>query len=296
MTAKARTIRSLAKPRATSKLQFIESMECLPVAKLPEGPQWSYEIKLDGYRLEALKEAKETRLYSRRANLLNAKFPYLAAALSKLPNATILDGEVVALDANRRSGFNLLQKFRSAETHIHYYAFDILVLRGRELLQLPLDKRREILADVLPTNEHISLSVVDHRPLAHMLKFATKHHLEGIIAKRADSVYEPGKRTGLWSKHRIEQGQEFVIGGYTPGSNGFDALIVGFYQGKDLLFASRVRGGFIPATRREVFAKIKHLKTSKCPFAQARNCRTDRFRRVDQRQQAPPHEICGPAR
>jgi DNA ligase D-like protein (predicted ligase) len=255
------------KRRTSTKLHFVESMECLPVASLPEGPQWTYEIKLDGYRLEALKEAKETRLYSRRANLLNDKFPYLSAALSKLPNSTILDGEVVALDAKRRSDFNLLQNFRSAETHIHYYAFDILVLRGKDLMQLPLEKRREILADVLPTNEHISLSVVDRRPLANMLKFAAKNHLEGVIAKRADSVYEPGKRTGLWSKHRIEQGQEFVIGGYTPGTNGFDALIVGFYQGKDLLFAARVRAGFVPATRREVFSKIKHLKTAKCPFA-----------------------------
>jgi ATP-dependent DNA ligase len=269
MAAKSRIAPKPAVKRraATAKLHFIESMECLPVAKLPEGPQWSYEIKLDGYRLEALKEAKETRLYSRRANLLNAKFHYLAEALSRLPNGTILDGEVVALDAQRRSDFNLLQNFRSAETHIHYYAFDILVLRGKDLMRLPLDKRREVLADVLPTNEHISLSVVDRRPLVHMLKFAAKHHLEGVIAKRSDSVYEPGKRGGLWSKHRIEQGQEFVIGGYTPGSNGFDALIVGFYQGKDLLFASRVRAGFVPATRREVFAKIKHLKTIKCPFA-----------------------------
>jgi DNA ligase D-like protein (predicted ligase) len=268
MAIRPRTARKPAVKRAASatKLKFIESMECLPVAKLPEGPEWTYEIKLDGYRLEILKEPKETRLYSRRGNLLNDKFPYIAGALSKLPNSTILDGEVVALDAQRRSDFNLLQNFRSAETHIHYYAFDILVLRGRELLQLPLDKRRKILADVLPSNEHISLSVVDRRPLGNMLMFATKNHLEGVIAKRADSVYEPGKRTGLWSKHRIEQGQEFVIGGYTPGSNGFDALIVGFYQGKDLLFASRVRAGFIPATRREVFAKIKHLKTTKCPF------------------------------
>jgi ATP-dependent DNA ligase len=110
MATQSRTARKPAVERAASatKLKFIESMECLPVAKLPEGPQWSYEVKLDGYRLEALKEAKETRLYSRRANLLNAKFPYLAAALSKLPNATILDGEVVALDAKRRSDFNSL--------------------------------------------------------------------------------------------------------------------------------------------------------------------------------------------
>jgi bifunctional non-homologous end joining protein LigD len=78
-------------------------------------------------------------------------------------------------------------------------------------------------------------------------------------------VYEPGKRTGLWSKYRINLGQEFVVGGFTPG-NPFDALIVGFYRGKDLIFSSRVRAGFVPATRRDVFAKIKGLKIAKCPF------------------------------
>ena len=98
-----------------------------------------------------------------------------------------------------------------------------------------------------------------------MLTFVKKHGLEGIIAKRADSVYEPGKRTGAWSKYRINLGQEFIVGGYTPGDP-FDALIVGFYRGKDLMFAARVRAGFVPATRRQVFAKLKGLKISKCPF------------------------------
>jgi ATP-dependent DNA ligase len=93
-----------------------------------------------------------------------------------------------------------------------------------------------------------------------------QHGLEGLVAKKTDSVYEPGRRSGLWSKYRINLGQEFVVGGYSPGTNGFDALIVGFYIGKDLMFAARVRAGFVPATRRKVFAQIKDLKASKCPF------------------------------
>jgi DNA ligase D-like protein (predicted ligase) len=249
-----------------AKVAFIESMECLPVAKLPEGPGWSYEVKLDGYRLEAVKQSGETTLYSRRGNILNEKFQYIADALKKLPDSTILDGEVVALDAKNRSDFNLLQNFRSAEPKIHYYAFDILMLKGKLLTQLTLDERRAILAKALPINNHISLSVVDRGPVTHILKFVQKHGLEGVVAKRGDSVYEPGKRSGLWSKHRINQGQEFVVGGYTPGTQGFDALIIGFYRGKDLYFAARVRAGFVPATRRAVFAKIKSLQTAKCPF------------------------------
>jgi bifunctional non-homologous end joining protein LigD len=99
-----------------------------------------------------------------------------------------------------------------------------------------------------------------------MLGFVKEHGLEGVVAKRADSVYEPGKRSGLWSKYRVNLGQEFVVGGYTAG-NPFDALVVGFYRGKDLMFAGRVRAGFVPATRREVLAKLKGLKIAKCPFA-----------------------------
>jgi ATP-dependent DNA ligase len=80
-------------------------------------------------------------------------------------------------------------------------------------------------------------------------------------------IYQPGKRSGLWAKHRPNLGQEFVIGGYTPGSNGFDAIIIGFYRGDDLIYAGRVRAGFVPASRREVFAQIRDLKTTVCPFA-----------------------------
>jgi DNA ligase D-like protein (predicted ligase) len=240
-------------------------MECLPVDKLPEGADWLYEIKLDGYRLEVVKNAGRVTLYSRRRNVLNRKFPYIAAALAKLPDATVVDGELVALDTEGQSSFTMLQSFRSAEKNIHFYAFDILVHRGRKLTELPLHERREILNKVLPVNDHIALSIVEHR-LAHVLKFVKQHGLEGIVAKRSDGIYEPGLRSGSWSKHRINQGQEFVVGGYTPGSHGFDALIVGFYRGKDLIYAARVRAGFVPAARREVFEQLKHLRMTKCPF------------------------------
>lgn len=252
--------------KALTHASFIECMECMPVAKLPEGPEWTYEIKLDGYRLEAVKNKGETLLYSRRSNILNEKFQYIADALKKLSDATVIDGEVVAMDSAGRTDFNLLQNFRSAESTIHYYAFDVLVHKGKLLTHLPLADRRSILSKIVPQNDHISVSAVDNSA-SHLLTFVRKHGLEGVVAKRLDSVYEPGKRSGLWRKFRINAGQEFVIGGYTPGSNGFDALIVGFYRGKDLMFASRVRAGFVPATRREVFAKIKGLKIAKCPFA-----------------------------
>jgi len=238
--------RSPKRIKINPPVKFIESMECLAVTELPQGPEWTYEIKLDGFRLEPVKNDGDVVLYSRRGNVLNRKFPYIASALKALPNGTVIDGEVVALDENNRSDFGLLQHFRSAETRIHFYGFDILMLRGKPLTAIPLSERRAILANVLPSNDHVTLAAVDPRPAVHILKFVKSHGLEGVVAKRADSVYEPGRRSGLWSKHRINQGQEFVVGGYTPGSNGFDALIVGFYRDRELQFAARVRNGSSP--------------------------------------------------
>jgi ATP-dependent DNA ligase len=215
-------------------------------------------------RLEAVKGKGKVTVYSRRRNALNEKFSYIAEALEDLPDETVLDGELVAMNKEGRSNFYLLQNFKSAESNIHYYAFDVLMHKGKLLTAEPLDKRREILGKILPRNDHISLSVVG-RSAGQMLKFVKEHGLEGIVAKRADSPYEPGKRSGLWSKYRVNLGQEFVIGGYTAG-NPLDALVIGFYRGKDLMFAGRVRAGFVPATRREVFAKLRGLKIAKCPF------------------------------
>jgi ATP-dependent DNA ligase len=99
-----------------------------------------------------------------------------------------------------------------------------------------------------------------------MLKFAKTHGVEGLIAKRADSVYQPGRRTGLWRKYRINLGQEFVVGGHISGHLGIDSVVVGFYRGKELVYAARVRAGFVPRTRREVFEKIGRLRIAKCPF------------------------------
>jgi bifunctional non-homologous end joining protein LigD len=256
----------LPKEARKTRAGFVESMECLPVSKLPDGPDWSYEIKLDGYRLEAVKAKGETTLYSRRGNILNRKFHYIATALKELPDDTVLDGELVALDAKGKSDFGLLQNFRSAESNIHFYVFDLLILKGKEVSQRPLDERRALFDKILPRNDHISASAVEHGSYAKMLRFVKQHGFEGIVAKRSDSPYEPGKRSGLWQKYRLNLQQEFVIGGYTRGSPGFDALVIGFYRGKDLIFAARVRAGFVPSTRREVYSQLQGLKITKCPF------------------------------
>jgi ATP-dependent DNA ligase len=257
--------RGLPKAPPKTQVRFIESMECLPVSKLPRGPEWSYEIKLDGFRLETVKKNGETTLYSRRGNMLNRKFHYIATALKKLPDNTVLDGELVALDSKGKSDFGLLQNFRSAESKIHYYAFDILILKGKDVSQLPLNERRALFGKILPRNEHISESAVEHGSYAKLLKFVKQHGFEGIIAKRSDSPYEPGKRSGLWQKYRLNLQQEFVIGGYTRGANGFDALIIGFI----VVRISYSPPASAPDLSQRPGATSTHtsgLKITKCPF------------------------------
>ncbi len=178
----------------------------------------------------------------------------------------MVDGELVALDEQGKPNFNLLQNFRSAESHIMFYAFDVLVRRGEDLMRQALSKRREVLHSTVRPDDHLGISQVSNQTAAEMVSFVKLHGLEGIIAKRADSVYEPGRRSGLWTKRRINLSQEFVIGGYVPSHLGVDSIVIGFYQDKQLRYAARVRAGFVPLTRRQVFERIKPLQTAKCPF------------------------------
>ena len=145
-------------------------------------------------------------------------------------------------------------------------AWFLMFHRGRRITELPLSERRKILTTVVEPGEHVALSQVSDRSAAEMLKFIKSHGLEGAVAKRSDSVYQPGHRTGLWSKYRVNLEQEFVIGGYVPSNLGVDSLVVGFYRGEDLIYAARVGAGLVPATRREMFERLKGLKASKCPF------------------------------
>ena len=248
------------------KARFLEPMDCLPVTKLPEGAGWTWEIKLDGWRMEVVKTGGRVRLHSRRGKVFNTQFPFIARELEYLPDETVIDGELVAVDANGRPSFNLLQNFGSAKSNIVYFAFDVPVHDGVDLMRTPLSQRREILASVVRAEGHVGISQASNRPLVDMVKFIQSHGLEGIVAKHADSFYQPGLRTGLWCKHRFNRSQEFVIGGYVPSHLGIDSLVVGVYRGKSLFYVARVRAGFVPATRRQVFEAIRHLKTTKCPF------------------------------
>jgi ATP-dependent DNA ligase len=242
-------------------LRFIEPMYAEAVRELPDGGLWSYEAKLDGYRCLAAKRSGGVVLWSRpevprrRGNGFTARFPQVARACEKLPPNTLIDGEVVAIDDDGRVSFNALQHSGS-RAHLQFYAFDVLVHRGRNVIRLPLETRRELLAEVLAKVEYPMLrsTPFDVKP-ADLIRAAKELELEGIIAKRKGSCYEPGRRSGAWLKFKLNRSQEFVIGGYTVGSP-FDALIVGCYDAGELRYVSKVRNGFNPRLGRNCRGKI----------------------------------------
>jgi bifunctional non-homologous end joining protein LigD len=241
-------------------------MECVPVKELPTSGKWTYEVKLDGFRVEAVRTQDHVVLYSKQGKLLTSQFFQIALELEAVPEETILDGEVVALDESGLPRFNLLQNYRSGSAHLMYFVFDILTHKGRDVTKLPLSERRSLLRKTVKRSQHVQVAECT-ADLEGLERFVREHRLEGVVAKQSDSFYVSGRRSGSWAKLRYNCRQEFVIGGYTPSYLGLDALLVGFYRGKDLRFAGSVRAGFNPQMRREVHEQIKELEVAKCPFS-----------------------------
>ena len=246
--------------------------------KLPEGEQWTYEVKWDGYRSLLLKSRDRVRLLSRKENDLTATYPTIEAAGRKLQAETAtLDGEIVALDPTGKPSFQALQH-RSAHRNyaIVFYAFDLLHFNGADLTQLGLAERRKRLPSIVK-GSGILLSDVLSGTADRVIEAVSRAGLEGIVAKRKDSRYQSGERSGAWVKLKLDKQQEFVIGGYRPGPNGVDALLVGYYEAKQLRFAGKVRAGFTPHLRREVVESLKPLSMAECPFVDLPNSKASHW-------------------
>jgi bifunctional non-homologous end joining protein LigD len=184
-------------------------MECLAVKRLPDGPQWVYELKLDGYRAQAICEAEGVGLLSRNGKDLTKRFQSVAAALTDALHAgTVVDGELVALDSNGNPSFNALQNAR-ADSSIVFYAFDVLAHRGEDVKALPLRHRLSILDSAFIPSERALLCENFPGPAARFVAAVRKLGGEGVVGKRLDSRYEPAKRSGAWVKVRLNLGQEF---------------------------------------------------------------------------------------
>jgi DNA ligase D-like protein (predicted ligase) len=255
-------------------------MLLLPTDRLPDEPaRWDYQLKLDGYRAIAFKTGGRLHLRSRNDNDFSTRYLSVMRGLARLPDETVIDGEVVALDPEGRPSFNALQNSTSAQASIVYYVFDVMVLAGRDLLAEPLTVRIELLEQkVLPLlAEPVRYAGALQASLRDLTHAVRAQGFEGLVAKRRNSRYEPGLRTGAWMKMRINRGQELVIGGYTPGTRAFDALIIGYYEGDRLLYASRTRNGFTPALRQQLFRKLRALEIPDCPFANLPEARSGRW-------------------
>jgi bifunctional non-homologous end joining protein LigD len=186
-----------------------------------------------------------------------------------MPDETVVDGEVVATDEAGRPSFHLLQNYGSSKTGLIYYAFDLLVLGSRNVMGEPLETRRRLLEEgvLSKLEEPIRFSPELEADLPTLIRSVKAQGLEGLVAKRRNSRYEPGERSGAWQKMRINRGQDFVIGGYTVGGSSFDALVFGYYEKGELLYAARTRNGFTSAVRADLYKKLKPLEITECPFA-----------------------------
>jgi bifunctional non-homologous end joining protein LigD len=188
----------------------------------------------------------------------------------------VLDGEIVALDAQGRPSFQALHHWSTAGLSIVYYAFDLLHLNGRDLLREPLDARRSALREIVDGSDVLLSDPLPGSP-QQIAAAVRRLHLEGVVAKRRRSVYEPGKRSDAWMKVRFAKHQELVIGGFKPNATSFDSLLVGYYEGRTLLCAGKVRNGFTPHIRGEVYERLRPLVTPKCPFANLPTSRTSHW-------------------
>jgi len=257
----------------SAKARFIDPMKPRLVKDPPIAGDWIYELKFDGIRLIAVKTGKKVSLLSRNKNELAGRFPEIVDAVRNLPaRECVIDGEVVALDEEGRSSFQLLQarEMEGRESPVYFYAFDLLQLDGKSLTSLPLEARKSILEQLCAdAREPIRYSGNIGGDAKALLNEVKRRGLEGIIGKQRNSIYEQGRRSGAWIKLKCVSEQEFVIGGYTPPQGSrkhFGAILVGYYKDKKLVFAGKVGTGFPAKSLSMLHKKFRTQERSDCPF------------------------------
>jgi bifunctional non-homologous end joining protein LigD len=256
-----------------ARARFVEPMKAKLVEEAPATGDWIYELKFDGIRLIGVKKDDKVSLLSRNENELTKQFPEIVEAIKTLPaHECVIDGEVVALDEQGRSSFQLLQarKMEGRKSPVYFYAFDLLHLDGKSLLSLPLEARKNVLEKLCGgAGDPIRYSGAIGGDAQRLLEEVKRRGLEGIIGKQRNSVYEPGRRSGAWIKLKCVSEQEFVIGGYTPPQGSrryFGAMLVGYYDNKKLMFAGKVGTGFTAKWLSVLYKKLQKEARDDCPF------------------------------
>jgi len=232
---------------------------------------WSYEVKWDGYRAMAYLNKGAVEVRSRNNKSFNEKFYPVYNALKEWKVDAVVDGEIVVLNEKGLSNFSQLQEWRSeADGQLFYYLFDILWLAGRDLTGLPLSERRQWLASIAPKNDMLRVSEFYAASGTEFFEAARKMELEGIIAKKDESVYTSGVRTRDWLKIKTASRQEVVIGGYTlneGSSKPFSSLLVGVFEKGKLQYTGKIGTGFSQALQKELLQRFRPLVRKTCPFA-----------------------------
>ena len=288
--AKKKSAKTAAAPlvaKTTPMPTAIHPMLATASEKPFNDPAWLFEIKWDGYRAIAFIENKTVRFVSRNQNDLTSQYPELATIPTQLKatsaiRAAIMDGEIVALDAEGRSNFSQMQQrtgftspkkrtARRPEIAVLYYAFDLLYLDGQDLRRLPLEERKKRLAALVPADPEGLLRYSDHVDAQGLALFeaAKQKGLEGIVAKRKSSLYEE-RRSPNWLKIKITQTLDCVIGGYVLPQRGrkhFGSLVLGLYNKKgELIHVGQAGSGFDESTLESVWKELKPRETNKSPF------------------------------
>jgi bifunctional non-homologous end joining protein LigD len=240
----------------------------------PSGDRWLHEIKYDGYRIGCIIDQKGVRLISRNGKDWTHVFPSIAEAAKKLKTRdAIIDGEVAMVMEDGRTSFAALQQAAAgtaSHTPLVYFVFDLLRLNGERLDQLPLEERKRRLRALVGAKQTGRVRHAEHilGEGEKLFEHATRIGLEGIISKRRDLPYEPG-RSDSWRKSKVIQRGVFVIGGVTDpeGSRvGLGALLVGYCDESRLIFAGRVGTGFSHAFAVELRERLDKLAQKHCPF------------------------------
>ncbi len=279
MNSRMRTPRRLATlPRVRLAPASLPLMLPTLVEEVPRGPGWLFELKWDGVRVLALREKGRVDLWARSGARITARYPEIAAALAPVGGGDFaLDGEVVALDAAGHPSFERLQRrmhlvrdvaHAAAAVPATAYLYDCLALFGHDLRGLPLAERKAQLRALLPGPGAVRYADHVAEDGEKFFAAACQAGLEGVVAKRADSRYLPGRRTE-WRKIKCVRRQEFVIGGFTDpkGTRArLGAVHLGFYDGDALVYAGRAGSGLDRAGLDELATRLRPLATGRCPF------------------------------
>jgi bifunctional non-homologous end joining protein LigD len=245
---------------------------------LPDGAGWSYEVKWDGYRAQAVKRGPTITLASRNLKNITKQYSAVVSAVAGVhARDAVIDGEIVALDPEGRPSFQALHHAQTGGLSVVFYAFDLLHLNGRDLLRESLSSRRAALRDVV-AGSAVLLSDALPGSREDIERAVKELGLEGIVAKRNQSVYAVGGRSDAWVKVRFAKRQELVIGGFKPAGSNFDSIVAGYYADDGaLMSAGKVRNGFTPLLRRQLFTILKRLVVKRCPFANLPTARSSHW-------------------